>query len=295
MISKIGRAYADFWRIQGWFIIGFPNLPSPWHLEPLHRCCTELGVQGSPTLRGGWTTSGSMPGSQGLQQHLDIRTGCHSRLMFQKLSETPWVLRLHYLGSTKSLTSPIHESIAHPVSCNGQSLLCSGSLCPGGGCRWALGITWFFLKMGSAPQKIDGLYVCHHFHHEHCHFNKARGAIFRHQIHISSQAAGWSLLYIEHGPVLHWKINLESNSDRIHPNVVPNRKHWEQKTIGSSAFHISQGRRDVFLPDSGMIQKSRKTVEDRKHVKAKAQSLRTSPVLDSCQSEGFFWPIRFAS
>ena len=189
------------------------------------------------------------------------------------------------MGSTKSLTSPIHASIAFV-----QWLTLSGRLSMGAGNHLV-----FPYKMGSAPPKIDGLYVHHHFHHEHCHFNKARGAIFRHQIHIlsclsrlSSQAAGWSLLYIEHGPVLHWKLNLESNSDRIHPNVVPNRKHWEQKTIESSAFHISQGRRDVFLPDSGTIQKSRKTVEHRKHVKAKAQSLRTSPILDSCQSEGFF-------
>lgn len=73
------------------------------------------------------------------------------------------------------------------------------------------------------------------------------------------------------------------------PMLFPTENIGSKKLSEASiAFHISQGRRDVFLPDSGMIQKSRKTVEHRKHVKAKAQSLRTSPVLDSCQSEGFF-------
>ena len=85
-----------YWLYQG-------NQQTQNHLEPLHRRCTELGVQGSPTLRGGWTEEIFC------QEVGDIRAECDSRLVSQKNSEAPWVLRLHS-RRMKSLTS-----------CNGQS------------------------------------------------------------------------------------------------------------------------------------------------------------------------------
>ena len=88
----------------------------------------------------------------------------------------------------------------------------------------------------------------------------------------------WSQILIEFIPMLFPTENIGSKklSEASHSISV--------KGVGTSSCQTQEWSKNPG-----------KTVEHRKHVKAKAQSLRTSPVFDSCQSEGFFWPIRFAS